>query len=109
MEPSNNIPVDSNSVVVKIESDVVVSTSGELRERLRKLVAQGSHSIVLDFMDVRMVDSAGLGMIIAAHNSLRKVDGELILTNCSPDVLDLFRSMRIHQHMKIEGVGVATA
>ena len=92
------------SVTVKVAADLVTSKSSELREELRQLVASGRRSIVLDFSSVRMVDSSGLGMIIAAHNSLRKVQGELVVTNCSTDILELFRSMRIHQHMTVEGV-----
>jgi anti-anti-sigma factor len=96
-------------VVLKVETDIVASKSGELRDKLRQLVADGARSVTLDFAAVRMVDSAGLGMLIAAHNSLKKVEGELTVTRCSADILELFRSMRIHQHMKIEGQGATAA
>jgi anti-anti-sigma factor len=98
--------MDQTPVVLKVERDLVAAQSAELREQLRALVHQGARAVVLDFAQVRMVDSAGLGMIIAAHNSLKKVEGELAVTGCSTDILELFRSMRIHQHMRVEGAGV---
>lgn len=99
---------DKSPVIVKVEQDLVASQSVELRDHLRNLIGQGTRSVVLDFSQVRMVDSAGLGMIIAAHNSLKKVEGELAVTECSAEILELFRSMRIHQHMRVEGAGVAS-
>lgn len=108
---TNSLPktVDQKPVVLKVERDLVSSHSAELRDQLRTLINQGARAVELDFSQVRMVDSAGLGMIIAAHNSLKKVEGELTVTACSADILELFRSMRIHQHMRVEGAGVASA
>lgn len=107
---TNSLPktLDQTPVVIKVERDLVASHSAELRDQLRSLISQGSRSVVLDFSQVRMVDSAGLGMIIAAHNSLKKVEGELAVTQCSAEILELFRSMRIHQHMRVEGAAVAS-
>ena len=99
--------MDQTPILLKVERDLVASQSAELRDRLRILIGQGTRSVVLDFSQVRMVDSAGLGMIIAAHYSLKIVEGELAVTECSAEVLELFRSMRIHQHMRVEGAGVA--
>jgi anti-anti-sigma factor len=106
VQPQN---VNKTPVILKVERDLVSSHSAELRDHLRSLIGQGTRSVVLDFSHVRMVDSAGLGMLIAAHNSLKKVEGELAVTECSAEILELFRSMRIHQHMRVEGAGVASA
>lgn len=95
--------------ILKIEKDLVSIHSAELRENLRDLISQGTRSVVLDFKLVRMVDSSGLGMIIAAHNSMKKLDGELAVVGCSVEILELFHSMRIHQHIRVEGAAVASA
>jgi anti-sigma B factor antagonist len=99
----NTITSSGETTTLKLDRDVVAAHCGELRENLRQLVASGARSVLLDFSDVRMVDSAGLGMLIAAHNSFKKNQGEVSVTNCSADILELFHSMRLHQHMKIEG------
>ncbi len=107
---TNSLPhnMDKRTVILKLEQDLVASHSAEVRNQLRTLIGQGARNVVLDFGQVRMVDSAGLGMIIAAHNSLKKVDGELAVTECSVEIIELFRSMRIHQHMRVEGAGIAS-
>lgn len=100
---------NSNTILVKVETDVVASKSGELREKLRSLAGEGPRNVTLDFSIVRMIDSAGLGMLIAAHNSFKKSGGELAVTRCSNEILELFRSMRIHQHMRVDGGEVPAA
>ena len=37
----------------------------------------------IDFSDVQMVDSTGLGLLISAHNSMRKVGGRLAVIHAS--------------------------
>ena len=53
---------------------------------------------------MQMLDSAGLGLLIAAHNSLQKVGGEMSVVKASPDILELLTTMRIHQHFRISGL-----
>jgi anti-anti-sigma regulatory factor len=50
-----------------------------------------------------MVDSTGLGLLISAHNSISKTGGKLAVIHASKEILDLFRSMRIHQHFSVSG------
>jgi anti-anti-sigma regulatory factor len=50
-----------------------------------------------------MVDSTGIGLLISAHNSLKKAGGDLTVIHASKDILDLFRTMRIHQHFSVSG------
>lgn len=89
--------------LVRPAGDVVAATAAELRTALRTAVAEGVRRITLDFSGVAMVDSAGLGLLIAAHNSLAKAGGQLAVVHASKDILDLFRSMRIHQHFSVSG------
>jgi anti-anti-sigma factor len=50
-----------------------------------------------------MVDSSGIGLLISAHNSLKKVGGQLAVIHASADVLELFQTMRMHQHFSVSG------
>jgi len=83
--------------------DVVADSEADLRARLRVLVASGVRKLTIDLSHVQMMDSAGLGLLIAAHNSLRKSGGELAVIHATHDLLELFRTMRMHQHFSISG------
>ncbi len=93
--------------ILAIQEDVVAARCAELRGNLRQIIADGARHLTLDFTQVRMVDSAGIGLLIATHNSLRRVEGELALVNCSLEILELFQTMRLHQHMRVEGEGAS--
>lgn len=66
---------ENNRVVVRPAGDDIVAASiPELRSRMRGIVEEGVRELVVDLADVRMVDSSGIGLLISAYNSLRKVE-----------------------------------
>lgn len=86
---------------LQFTSDIVAAQVPELRQQIRALVESSEGGLVLDFTHVHMVDSIGIGLLIAVYNTLRKTGRELRLVHVSPDVFDLFRTMRMHQHFSI--------
>ena len=100
---STTITRDDRRATVRPAGDIVAAQVPELRSALRTAMAEGAREVTLDFSGVRMVDSTGLGLLIAAHNSARKAGGCLSVIHASRDVLELFRSMRIHQHFSVAG------
>ena len=42
-------------------------------------------------------------MIIAAQNSMKKKSGKFVVRNISDDIMKLFRSMRLDQHLTLAG------
>ena len=50
------------------------------------MVDEGVRDLVVDLADVNMVDSSGIGLLISAHNSLRKLGGQLALIHASADL-----------------------
>jgi anti-sigma B factor antagonist len=50
-----------------------------LNRHLRKLVANGARKMLLNLVDLRQVDSSGVGTIVATYVSLKRQGGELKL------------------------------
>lgn len=90
-----------NVAIVKLDEAIVASTTGELRKTLKKVLDEGTGGIVIDLINVEMIDSSGLGLLVATHNSLQKVDRNLELNNCNDDLKKLFNNMRLDQHFVI--------
>ena len=88
-------------VVVQPAGDLVAALVPELRSALREAIADGVREMIVDFSNVRMVDSTGLGLLISAHNSMRKAGGRVAVTHASREIVELFKSMRIHQHLSV--------
>lgn len=100
----NLITKDTTAATIQPPGDLVAASLPALRAEIREMVSSGVSSITIDLASTHMVDSAGIGLLISTHNSLKKVDGQLSVVNASPDVLQLFQTMRINQHFSVKGV-----
>jgi anti-anti-sigma factor len=95
---------EGNKTVIRPElQDIVAATVPELRATMREIVNGGARDLVVDLSEVRMVDSSGIGLLISAHNSLRKTGGQMAVIHASEELLELFRTMRMHQHFSVSG------
>ncbi len=92
---------ENDKYVVVPESNIVASVVNEFREELKKIVEKEA-SILIDLENVEMIDSMGLGALIATHNSMQKYDKKLELNNISKDLLNLLKTMRLDQHFEIK-------
>jgi len=94
---------ESSRVSIRPDGDVVAASVPALRSTMRDAVAKGARELIVDLANVQMVDSMGIGLLISAHNSLHKQGGRLQVIHASREILDLFRTMRIHQHFSVSG------
>jgi anti-anti-sigma factor len=92
---------EDKSATLQLPGDVVAGSIADLRATMRSIVAGGARELTLDFSNVRMIDSCGIGLLVAAHNSLQKAGGRLSVVHVTREILDLFRTMRIHQHLNV--------
>jgi len=95
--------LDNRAIVRPDGMEMVAGSIPELRVAMRGMIEEGVRELVVDLTDVRMVDSSGIGLLISAYNSLRKAGGHLAVIHASPDIRELFRTMRIHQHFSVSG------
>jgi anti-anti-sigma factor len=95
---------ENNKAVIRPNGeDIVASSAPEIRAKMRGIVEAGIQQVEVDLVNVQMVDSVGIGLLIAAHNSLRKIGGQLAVVHASQDLMELFQMMRIHQHFSVTG------
>ncbi len=90
--------------IIKPGKDIVASTANALRKKLLGIVEKGATPVIIDLTRVEMIDSVGLGVLIATHNSLSKAGGRLAVTNVSKDIYGLFKTMRLDQHFEVKQV-----
>ncbi|MGD9503693.1 MAG: STAS domain-containing protein [Syntrophobacteraceae bacterium] len=81
--------------------DIVASMAPDLRKALLTVAEKEPGDIILDLTGVEMVDSVGLGVLIAAYNSVSKGGGKLVFVNTTNDVVKLFKMMRLDKHFTI--------
>lgn len=94
----SKITKDGKKVVVKPETDIVASKVEKIKAELKQALDDGAEEMAIDLSEVKMMDSMGIGLLIAAHNSLDKTGGRLELLNVSADILKLLKNMRLDNH-----------
>lgn len=97
----SDIIKEGDKIIVKPGQDVVATMAEEFRNELKILVDKSPKELVIDLAGVEMVDSVGIGVLIATHNSVSKAGGKVIVINVSKNIYGLFKTMRLDQHFKV--------
>ena len=87
--------VDGTSVVTLDGRIVLGEESKSLREKLKDLVAEGKKQIVLNLDNVTYIDSAGLGILVAAHVSAKTQGASLKLCNLGRNFQELLQLTKL--------------
>lgn len=94
---------DGGQAIIKPGIDVVASMAEEFKNELLSVIDDSSGEVVIDLYGVEMVDSIGIGVIIAAHNTLSQDGRQLKVINVTKDVYGLFSTMRLNKRFTVEG------
>jgi anti-sigma B factor antagonist len=85
-----------NAVVVTPKGQFLGSIQGPpFREALADLRAQGKVNIVLDLGETTLMDSSGIGVLIAEAEAMRAEGGDLHLARVEARVRNLFLMTRL--------------
>ena len=90
-KPELTLDVDAvaDAATVRCRGRLTLTSAGELRATVKPLVA-GRRTVTLDFTDVTLMDSVGLGTVVSLYVSARKADCQLLLVNLRPRIRELF-------------------
>jgi anti-sigma B factor antagonist len=70
--------------------------SAALRELIIKQLAEGHRKIILNLAEVKYIDSSGLGVLVSAFTSTRKLGGELKLLNLTKNAHHLMQITKLY-------------
>lgn len=91
--------------LVKPEKDLVASTAANFKKKLAAAVQKGSDELIIDLTGVDQMDCIGLGVTMAAQNSIRRNGGKLTIINASESLSQLFKTLRLDRHFNIQPAG----
>ncbi len=83
--------------VCKIEGEINLNTSPELRKAFDNFVRNNVKKIVVDFSGVPYVDSSGLATLIELLQRLKKVGGALRICCVPEKVKNVFEITKLHK------------
>ena len=82
--------------VLELQGRIVLGEeSNALREKLKGLVAAGKKKIVLNMANIKYIDSAGLGALVAAHVSAETQGASVRLSNLGEKFHEILQVTRL--------------
>lgn len=90
-------------LAVKLNGDLTAVLVPDLQVELRELLKNGVRELEFDMAKTAMLDSSGMGLMIAAANSLAPGGGKVRVTNVCPDIFRLLQSMRLTARLNVSG------
>ena len=68
--------------VLALDGRIVLGEeTNKLRESVKNLISQGKKNVVIDMQNVTMIDSSGLGALVAAYSSAKSGGASVRLCN----------------------------
>ncbi len=103
--------VDGASVIALDGRIVLGEESQALRLKLKNLLAEGKKKIVLNMDNIKYIDSAGLGILVAAHVSAKTQGASLHLCHLGSkfqEVLQITKLLTVFDVYNTEAAAIAS-
>lgn len=83
-------------VIVDMNGRLMVGEAQlNLRETIRRFIADGNSNFVLNLSEVSQIDSAGLGELVTTYTSVRNRDGKVALLGLSNRIKGLLQITKL--------------
>jgi anti-sigma B factor antagonist len=99
--------IDGVSIVALDGRIVFGEESNALRAEVKSLIAEGKQRIVLNMENVEYIDSAGLGMLVAAYLSAKTHGGSLCLCHLSSKFEEVLQITKLATVFPVRGTETA--
>ena len=94
----------STKKTVKPGKEIVESMVEDFRDKLIKIINQDIRELTIDMKNVSDIDSTGMGVLIAAKNSLDQVDGQLNLTNVPENIGNIIQVLGLDRYFNLDAI-----
>ncbi len=86
---------NGNNARIVLSESLTAARLAELREAIKQELGTGALELVFDMARTEAIDSSGLGLLIAAGNSVQAVQGSVKIEGVSGNIMKLLKSMRL--------------
>ncbi|MHC5097988.1 MAG: STAS domain-containing protein [Planctomycetota bacterium] len=86
---------NTHTVSIALSGQLNSETASVLDRQTQKALVNGANVIVLDMADLKMITSAGVGVVMKTQTSMAKRGGEMIMLNMQPQIKKVFEIGRL--------------
>ena len=76
--------------IVTVEGRLDSSTASTLEENIAAAIARGATQMIIDFVRLEYISSAGLRVILKTAKELKRLDGKLVLCSMVDYIKEVF-------------------
>jgi anti-sigma B factor antagonist len=88
--------VQGDPVVVVVDGDVLGGAEAlDFTRAITDLVRDGARNVVVDLAGVNLMNSSGLGMLVAASGTIRTAGGTMSIAAAGEKIQGLFKMTRL--------------
>ena len=84
-----SVKYQNENVILRVSGSILGEDRIQLSDKIQELVDSGGKNVVLNFQNVDLMDSVGLGMLVALRASLMRREVRLLLSNVDRSVRSL--------------------
>lgn len=86
-----------NVTILDLSGKIALGESNRaLHDEIRDLTSKGNKNILLNLANVSVIDSSGLGELVASYASVERSDGAMKLTNLSDRFIELITITKLY-------------
>ena len=91
----------AEEIAVVLKGEIDHHRAGELKDELDKIIDRiHPRMMVLDFKNVTMMDSAGIGLLLGRYKRLRETGGTLCVKRVNCQIDKIFKVSGLYQVVK---------
>jgi anti-anti-sigma factor len=92
---------NSQTRTITPAAELDMASATQLGAAVVESITGGACHLIVDFADVRMIDSAGIGVLLSAQRRIHAVGGDLVVTNPSDHVRRVFALTGVDRELTI--------
>lgn len=99
---SFSISKKDNYAIIAFDGDIMGgAVASQLNETIHELINSDYKNIIINLDKVNFMNSLGLGMLVGALTTVRKVGGKLMITNTTEKISELLAVTKLNTVLSI--------
>ena len=103
VSPGKHDSIDYDTLIFKVDVDkrFKLDNVNDYWIFFQTLIAGGARKILVNMKELTSIDSSGIGTLINTAKLLRPKNGDIVLTNVSKEIREIFKVIKLEDFIKI--------
>ncbi len=78
-----NVREINDVCILDVKGDIMADTRKDLKDKFTSLIESGKNKFIVNFKEVYVIDSSGIGLLISTLQKVRERNGDIKILNIS--------------------------